>query len=322
MINVRAFDFPITSAISHARRTGGDPSCVLAVIAATGGASFRPLGASMIVMADGTCFGALSSGCIDGDVAHHAAQVLRERTPRKLRYGQGSPFMDIQLPCGGSLDIFLMPVVDVLALDGLREEISERRAVWLGLDMDRGAIVLDRRARSDLWLHVLPDTRFVIFGAGTEAAAFATMAAAAGYDSVLLSPDADTLGMAQRQAPGLNIRQITNATVPKDIGIDGYTAVTMFFHSHDWEPEILRQLFESEAFYIGAQGSLRTATTRIAALRAMGVSEADLARIKGPIGVIPSTRDPRTLAVSVLAEVLSFESAAVTQSVASTRQAS
>ena len=55
MITVRAFDFPIASAIAHVRRLaeGTAPGCVLAVIAATGGPSFRPVGASMIVMADG-----------------------------------------------------------------------------------------------------------------------------------------------------------------------------------------------------------------------------------------------------------------------------
>ncbi|ATG48269.1 XdhC family protein [Celeribacter ethanolicus] len=324
MITVRAFDFPIASAIAHVRRQaeGAAPGCVLAVIAATGGPSFRPVGASMIVMADGTCFGALSSGCIDGDVAHHAARALQEKTPRKLRYGQGSPFMDIQLPCGGSLDIYLMPVPDIFRLEPLESSLGGRRPVVLGLDMARGDISLEAAAQGDLHLHILPDTRFVIFGAGTEAVAFATMAAAAGYDSVLLSPDADTLGMAQRQAPGLLTRQITSATLPEDVVIDRYTAVAMFFHSHDWESEILGRVLGSEAFYIGAQGSLRTATTRIATLRAMGFGEADLDRIKGPIGVIPSTRDPRTLAVSVLAEVLSHESATMVDGVASTRLAS
>ena len=39
-------------------------------------------------------------------------------------------------------------------------------------------------------------------------------------------------------------------------------------------------------------------------LEAMGVSEADRARLHGPVGLIPSARDAGSLAVSVLAEVL------------------
>lgn len=328
MISVRTFDFPILPAIAHARSLpeGVTPGCVLAVIAATGGPSFRPVGASMIVMADGTCFGALSSGCIDRDVAHHASRALRTNTPRQLRYGRGSPFMDIQLPCGGSLDIVLMPIPDIFRLMPLHDALAARQETILGLNIAWGDVFLDPASENvtedDLRLHIRPDTRFVVFGAGTEAAAFATMAAAAGYDTVLLSPDADTLAMARRQTPGLISRQITSSTVPGDIGIDRYTAIALFFHSHGWEPDILRQMLGSDAFYIGAQGSLRTATTRIATLRTMGVSEAALDRIKGPIGVIPSTRDPRTLAVSVLAEVLSCETVAISAVADIARQAS
>jgi xanthine dehydrogenase accessory factor len=39
-------------------------------------------------------------------------------------------------------------------------------------------------------------------------------------------------------------------------------------------------------------------------LEAMGVARDDLARLHGPVGLIRSARDPATLSVSVLAEVL------------------
>jgi xanthine dehydrogenase accessory factor len=43
---------------------------------------------------------------------------------------------------------------------------------------------------------------------------------------------------------------------------------------------------------------------RLTALRDLGLSEAQLSRVHGPVGLIPSARDPGTLAVSVLAEAL------------------
>jgi xanthine dehydrogenase accessory factor len=273
----------------------------------------------MFVMQDGTCFGGLSSGCIDGDVAQHAAHVLEDKTPRKLRYGQGSPFMDIQLPCGGSLDILLVPIVDIGQLRAVSQSIAERQFVTLSIDMELGGILYVPHSADDqsahtqntqnqcIKLHILPDVRFVVLGAGAEACAFAAMAASAGYDAVLLSPDTDTLAAGARAIPDLRTRHITQAAIPSDIAIDAHTAVTLFFHSHDWEAGILLDVLKSQAFYIGAQGSLRTATARIETLRTAGVGDADLARLKGPIGLIRSTRDPRTLAVSVLAEVLSFD---------------
>ncbi|SEK40051.1 XdhC family protein [Pacificibacter marinus] len=315
MITIRAFDFPLSQAIAHAQDCigDGDASCVLAMIGNVSGPSFRPLGASMFIMQDGTCFGGLSSGCIDGDVAQHAAHVLKDKVPRKLRYGQGSPFMDIQLPCGGTLDIFLVPIRDIGQLRAVSQSITERQVVTLSIDMELGGVSIVPHSADDqsaqdqnIQLHILPDARFVVLGAGAEARAFAGMAASAGYDTALLSPDTDTLAAGLRAIPDLRTRHITQAAIPSDIAIDAHTAVILFFHSHDWEAGILLDVLKSQAFYIGAQGSLRTANTRIEILRAAGVGDADLARIKGPIGLIRSTRDPRTLAVSVLAEVLSF----------------
>lgn len=86
--------------------------------------------------------------------------------------------------------------------------------------------------------------------------------------------------------------------------MDDRTAVVLFFHDHDWEPPILAGALETEAFYIGAQGSQRARDARLLMLRGMGVSDAACARLHGPVGVIPSARDAGTLAVSVLAEVL------------------
>lgn len=311
MITIRAFDFPLSQAIVYAQgcAESGEVPCVLAMIGDVSGPSFRPLGASMFVMQDGTCFGGLSSGCIDGDLAQQAAHVLKDNIPRKLRYGQGSPFMDIQLPCGGSLDIFLVPIRDILQLQTVSDTITQRCAVSLSIDIEQGGVsAASCEADSQsILLHVLPDVRFVVFGAGAEAIAFATMAEVAGYDTVLLSPDINTLAQALCVMPNLYTQHITQATIPDEIAIDAQTAVTFFFHSHDWEADILLSVLELQAFYIGAQGSLRTATARLETLRAKGVDAADLARLKGPIGLIRSTRDPRTLAVSVLAEVLSFE---------------
>ena len=67
----------------------------------------------------------------------------------------------------------------------------------------------------------------------------------------------------------------------------------------------LAEALASPAFYVGAQGSLRSHRARVQALREMGVADADIARLRGPIGLIPSARDPQVLAVSVLAEILS-----------------
>lgn len=160
-------------------------------------------------------------------------------------------------------------------------------------------LTLEPQPALRLSLQVDPDPRFLVFGKGPEATAFARMTAGAGYQTVLTSPDPETLARAAGQ--GVQPLHFGGASL-QGIAVDAFTAAVLFFHDH--EPAILAHLLAGPAFYIGAQGSRRTAARRLENLRGLELPEADLARLRGPVGLIPSTRDPRTLAASVLAEVL------------------
>jgi xanthine dehydrogenase accessory factor len=281
---------------------------VLAVIAGTEGPSYRPVGAMMAVLPGEVRVGTLSSGCVERDIALQALQALSEGRTRIVRYGQGSPFVDIQLPCGGGLDIALLPDPDREVLRGLAAARTGRRPVALTMDLATGALALlgaltDTSRQGDrLVVAQPPETRFLIFGKGPEAAAFAALVQATGFPAVLLSPDAETLEAPARA--GLATRTLPAARFPDDLSPDPWTAVVLFFHDHDWEPPILAEALKTPAFYIGAQGSRRSAALRAMELQALGVGPDELARLRGPIGLVPSARDARTLAVSVLAEVL------------------
>jgi len=97
---------------------------------------------------------------------------------------------------------------------------------------------------------------------------------------------------------------LTNPAAPPAQNDDAYSAVILMFHDHDWEVALLTQVLSSEAFYIGAMGSERTNELRCAALAEAGVSAIDIARVQGPIGLIPSMRDANLLALSTLAEIV------------------
>ena len=97
---------------------------------------------------------------------------------------------------------------------------------------------------------------------------------------------------------------LSRAAYPAHLDADERTAIVLFFHDHDWGPPILAGALQTPAFYIGAQGGRRARKARLEALAAMGVTATECERLRGPVGLIPSARDPSTLAVSVLAEVL------------------
>ena len=279
---------------------------VLAIITGTHGPSYRPLGAMMAVIPGGRRVGMLSSGCIDGDVEFHAKEALRDGRPRSLRYGQGSPFVDIRLPCGGGLDVLILPDPDPAMIAKVLADLSARRVGGFSVDAATGAMAETDRptGMQDGRFHVrlMPEIRLLAFGKGPEVVTLAAMAQAAHFPLHLLSHDEETLDLAR--AAGCPLRHITSAAIPEDLRPDAHTAVALLFHDHDWEPPILRDALVSPAFYVGALGSRGANAIRLAALRKLGVGEEAIARLRAPIGLIPSTRDPRTLAVSILAEML------------------
>ena len=266
---------------------------VLAVITGVEGPHYRNPGTIMGFPCRGGAVGQLSSGCIEADLALHAREVAAEGRVRRLRYGAGSPFRDLVLPCGGGLDVALVPVADPAPIRHVLAARAARRDSWLGLDLDRGRVAAEGPG---FRLPVLPPTRFLTWGAGVEAVTFAALARAAGYPAELATHDAATAAAAAAQ--GVALRR----EGPRDA--DRWTAVTLFYHDHDREPPVLAEALATPAFYVGAQGSLRSHRARVRALRGMGVADEAIARLRGPIGLIPSARDPRVLAVSVLAQIL------------------
>ncbi|MCJ8140169.1 XdhC family protein [Falsirhodobacter halotolerans] len=265
----------------------------LAMIVGVEGPSYRPVGAAMAIGADGRRTGSLSSGCIDQDVALRAEAADR---PEVLRYGRGSAFVDLALPCGGGLDVLIVPAPDRAVLSGIAAALRARQAAVLSVGRD-GHLATAPQA-DGLTLRILPEIRHLVFGKGPEAATFASLARTSGYLVEVFSPDVTDMPSDLATTP------LLSPGWPDGVAIDDRTAVTLFFHDHDWEPAILTTALASPAFYVGAQGSFQARARRRAALIAAGVPEGQIDRMADPFGTIPSARDARTLAVGVLADVL------------------
>lgn len=69
------------------------------------------------------------------------------------------------------------------------------------------------------------------------------------------------------------------------ISIDRRTAIATCTHGHDLDQEAFVAALRSDACSVGALGSERRRTARLAALRVGNVGEVDLARLRTPIGL-------------------------------------
>ncbi|MEO1029201.1 MAG: XdhC family protein [Pseudomonadota bacterium] len=286
-----------------------DQKCALIVVTGTLGGSVRRPGAMMAVNEAGEIAGYVSGGCIDNDVALHAQQALQTGESKTLRYGTGSPFMDIQLPCGGGIDVTICPTPDRMILQTAAQFLADRKTVALTIDTaGRLGLHQDPDVRSgfekDIFYAVCqPRLKLRLAGRGADLIATARLASGAGFTTLVQSPDSHILD-AVRGYPGITAQLISPHEVAAEKPDDAFTAFLLMFHDTDLEIPLLRDALEGDAFFIGAVGSRNAQKRRKTGLQEIQVRNAEIARIHGPVGLIPAMRDASMLAISALSHVI------------------
>jgi xanthine dehydrogenase accessory factor len=291
--------------MQNAQASGQD--AVLVVLTGTSNGGPRDGGALMAVLDTGERAGSLSSGCVEAAIAAEALEALTDGVSRRVRFGDGSRYIDIRLPCGAGMDLLFVPRPDPDIVRHATAMLDDRRPVTLNLT-DDGAISCWEGEPSwsgdqdDLVARYAPELRLIVAGHGAEADALVRQGRAYGAVVELLTPDEDLLEGAI--GDGVSARLLEQVDRPPPIAADPWTAIAIMFHDHDWEPALLDAALHTPAFWIGAMGSSRTADHRREMLSKRGLETARIERIKGPIGSIPSARDPSTLALSALADIV------------------
>lgn len=75
-------------------------------------------------------------------------------------------------------------------------------------------------------------------------------------------------------------------------------------HDARFDVPVLALALRSRAGYVGAMGSRRTHEDRLARLRETGTTEAELARLRSPIGLDLGGRGSGETALSIMAEIV------------------
>lgn len=295
-------------------RIAAGQACVLVTVLAVEGSAMRGPGTHMAVAADGSFAGSLSGGCIENAVVAEACAALKAGAARVVRFGAGSPYLDIRLPCGGGLDIHFQPLADAalpqacLAAAEARQPftvaIAANAATYVQgwhpapFDAERGT------ARFGHW----PALRLVLIGHGEGPCALAGLALSMELEVTALTPDDRAL--ARLAELGISATRLERTTDTDKLQSDPWTAIAFLFHDHDWELALLQKALAVPHFYLGAMGGRRAHSARLAALQAVGVPAQPLRAIHAPIGLFHSSRDPETLALSALAEIVQAYQAA------------
>jgi xanthine dehydrogenase accessory factor len=80
--------------------------------------------------------------------------------------------------------------------------------------------------------------------------------------------------------------------------------VCVLTHDPKFDVPLLEVALRLPLAYLGAMGSRRTHDDRLARLRELGLTEAELAHLHAPIGLDIGARTPEETAVSIAAEII------------------
>ncbi len=90
----------------------------------------------------------------------------------------------------------------------------------------------------------------------------------------------------------------------RQLSLTRSTAVAMLTHDPKIDDPALKIVLASHAFYVGALGSRATQAKRLGRLRDAGLSDEQLARLRGPIGLKIGAQSPEEIALAVMAEIV------------------
>jgi xanthine dehydrogenase accessory factor len=105
------------------------------------------------------------------------------------------------------------------------------------------------------------------------------------------------------QVPGTEMLREMPDDVVTAMRLDSRSAVVALTHDPKLDDLALMEALKSPAFYVGAIGSRSNNAKRRERLKLFDLSDAQLARLHGPIGLYIGSKTPAEIAISILAEL-------------------
>ncbi|MCV4271306.1 XdhC family protein [Pseudomonas capsici] len=288
----------------------------LCTVLSTFGSAPRGPGAMLVALAQGGSCGSLSGGCVEEDFLERLGRHEFEPHSQIIRYGEGGFTPNLQLPCGGVLDV----LVEYFEADCSGREYFARleqalhgrhlivRRVTLGTrdahlenaDMECAPVVVEHE---QVLLRVGAVRRLLIAGLSPVAEFCASFAVALGYEVIVCDPRVEVTSTFQMS--GVALFEMLPAAYISQGGCHASTAVVALTHDPRLDDLTLMEAVRTPAFYIGAMGSRRTSEKRLERVRRIGgLDDEGINRIHAPIGLNLGSKTPAEIALAVMADIV------------------
>jgi xanthine dehydrogenase accessory factor len=323
----------------------------LATVIQTWGSSPRRAGAKMALTPGGKIAGSVSGGCVEGAVFEAGVEALKSNHPQLLHFGVADETAwDVGLACGGSIDIFVKPL-DAEFFGALRSVLLEEQPAVLVtvvrgpeellgrelliredgnvtgslsdkldphvLDLAKETLAQGESRRvaleDDIEVFmeaILPPPTLVAVGGVHITIALMTLAKTLGYRTVVIDPRS-AFGSEERFPHVDRLIPLWPEEAFQQIPITRSTAIAMLTHDPKLDDPALKIALPSQAFYVGALGSRTTQAKRRQRLLEEGLTEAQLNRLHGPIGLDIGAGMPEEIAMSIMAQIVAARNHAV-----------
>jgi xanthine dehydrogenase accessory factor len=290
----------------------------LVTVIETWGSAPRPPGALLCLRGDGLVVGSVSGGCVEDDLIDRVRHGERVGEASLITYGVSKEeAARFGLPCGGNLRLVQEPLRSIAWIDELLDRTARHEIVARVLDLETQAVTLHPAQRGEAFgfdgrivRSVFgPRWRLLIIGAGQLSRVVAQMALTLDFEVICCDPREEY--HLTWDVPGSRFTKDMPDDVVTQLELDPHSAVVAVTHDPKLDDLVLLEALKSPAFYIGALGSRGNTARRIERLKLFDLSDAQIARLHGPIGLDLGGRTPAEIAVSIVAEIIAVRNGVV-----------
>lgn len=292
---------------------------MLVTVARTWGSAPRPAGSWMALRDDGLVQGSVSGGCIEADLIERIQKDgFSAAVPFLLKYGvTREEAQRFGLPCGGTMELLLEPSSDLDALKALSDQIARGQLVQRTIVVGKAGATLCPGSAGDALAwdgHRLttihgPAWRLLIIGAGQISTYLAQMAQALDYQVFVCDPRKEYSAAWNVQGTYLLSCMPDDAVI--ELQLDPHSAVVALTHDPKLDDMVLLEALKAPVFYVGALGSVaNNEERRQRLLQYFDLTEVEVARLHGPVGLRIGSRTPPEIAIAILAEMTAVKNGA------------
>lgn len=317
---VQSTEYRVIEALIHWLSEGH--SAWLCTIVKTWGSSPRPAGSVLAFHPALGIVGSLSGGCIEEALIRKLSSESQGAKSTNSAYLydyaiSADDQIQYSLPCGGQLTLLVESIeptpINIQHFKAIQDALHHRKRIRREVSLSNGVMSLSVEANTVTGSCIVespasvatlfgPTFKMLLLGAGEVSQYVATMAISVDFAVTLCDPRKTYLNGWHHE--GVEVVQCLPDDLVRERFSDPYCAILALAHDPRVDDMALMEALKTDAFYIGAMGSLRTSASRRERLAQLDCHPDEIRKLHSPIGFDIGSKKPAEIAISIVAQVL------------------